>query len=304
MLARRKGSSSSRCKQRAAWLGCLAWMALARPAAGLDPATGLELEKTFELGPPSFGRPVAVAAGALGRLYLADTGRGAVLRIGADGRVLFEFQSPSGSPGLQPLDLEVTGFKVYVLDAQSSALVRYGDSGSFLDVLRSFADARGEMPRSLSVDTSGRVLLCQTPLHQVRVLDQASETETVVGGLGDGPGEMSRPAGVAFASEGDFYVADTGRARIQRFSAVGNFETAFGDSLREPRGLAVGGGGELYVADPKRRAVLLFGPSGMLRATLALADWQPVDVTVVGDTVWALSAAPPALLRARVLRGR
>jgi sugar lactone lactonase YvrE len=270
----------------------------------LEPAIALQHETGHELAPPHFGRPTNLAAGALGRLYIVDTGRGTVLRVTGTGSVLFEFEAPSGSPGLQPLDVEVAGFKVYVLDAQANALLRYGDTGSFFDVLRSFEGGRGEMPRLLSVDASGRVLLCQTSLHQVRMLDEASRTETVVGGLGTRNGELSRPAGVAFAPDGSFYVSDTGNARIQRFSAVGNFEIAFGDSLREPRGLAVGAGGELYVADAKQRAVHLFGPAGNRRATLALADWQPIDVTVVGDTLWTLSASPPALLRARVVRGR
>lgn len=292
----------------AIWVGRLAVFASAllatHPVAAIEPAIGLEHESAHDLPPPRFGRPTSVAASALGRLYIADPGRGTVMRVASDGSVLFEFEAPSGSPGLQPLDVEVTGFKVYVLDAQSNALLRYGDTGSFFDVLRSFEGGRGEMPRMLSVDASGRVLLCQTSLHQVRVLDEASHTETVVGGLGTRTGELSRPAGVVFAPDGAFYIADTGNARLQRFSAVGNFEVAFTDSLREPRGLAVGAGGELYVADAKERAVHLFGPAGNRRATLALAAWQPIDVAVVGDTLWTLSATPPALLRARVVRGR
>jgi DNA-binding beta-propeller fold protein YncE len=274
------------------------------PGHALEPAIDLVFESTLELVPPHFGRPTAVAAGPLGRLYIGDAGRGTVLRITPDGKVLFEFAAPTGSPALQPIDLEVTGFKVYVLDAQSSGLLRYSDTGSFLDVLRSFESSRGQMPRALSVDASGRVLLCLTPLHQVMVLDESSRTETIVGGLGSRAGEMSRPTGVAFARDGTYYVADTGNARLQRFSAVGNFEAAFSDSLGEPRGLAVGPGGEVYAADARQRAVHLFGASGIRRATLGLAKYQPVDVAAAGDTLWTLSASPPALVRARVVRGR
>jgi sugar lactone lactonase YvrE len=108
---------------------------------------------------------------------------------------------------------------------------------------------------------------------------------------------------VAFANDGGFYVADTGNVRIQHFTAVGNFADAFADSLGEPRGLAVGPGGEVMVADPRCHCVHLFGPTGGQRAALHLPEFQPMDVACVGDTVWVLSSAPPALLRARLLRG-
>jgi sugar lactone lactonase YvrE len=269
----------------------------------LDAASGLVLESTFELAGRPIGRPVAIAAGPLCSLYLADAARGNVLRLDAQGTILYEFDSPRGQPGLQPLDLAVAGFKVYVLDAQSSALLRYGDEGSFLDVLRSFDPARGEMPRALSVDTSGRVLLCQTSLHQVSLLDQAHRIEAVVGGFGTRSGEMSRPMGVAFASDGAFYVADSGNRRIQRFTGVGNFAAAFGDSLAEPHGLVVTNTGELLVADPRRRSLHLYGPTGVHRAELRFDRFEPIDVALVAETVWVLSASPPALLRVRLLRG-
>jgi sugar lactone lactonase YvrE len=130
---------------------------------------------------------------------------------------------------------------VYVLDAQSSALLRYSDEGSFLDVLRTFEPGRGELPQSLAVDTTGRVLLCQASLHQVSLLDQSHRVEAVVGGFGARPGDLSRPLGVAFASDGTFYVADTGNRRIERFTAVGNFVAVFADSSPIARPQVTGG---------------------------------------------------------------
>jgi sugar lactone lactonase YvrE len=137
----------------------------------------------------------------------------------------------------------------------------------------------------------------------VRLFDERQRTETVVGAFGTRPGELVRPGGVAFAPDGTFYVADTGNARVQRFSGVGNFEAALQDSLREPRGLATSAAGELFVADAGRRSVHLFGPGGAHRAELHLRGYRPADVAAVGDTLWVLSVEPTALLRVRVLRG-
>jgi DNA-binding beta-propeller fold protein YncE len=275
-----------------------------RLASAVDPALTLALDRVVPLSGHDFGLPSAIAAGPLGRLYLADPGRGTVFRVDSTAAVLYAFDSPANQPGMQPLDIEVTGFKVYVLDAQSNAIFRFSDRGSFLDVLRTFDAPRGELPRAISADNSNRVLVCMPFQHQVRVFDERNRDEITVGGLGSEPGEFLRPLGVAFAPDGSFFVADTGNRRMQRFGGVGNFEAAFADSLAEPRGCAVGQAGELYVADPGRRVLHLFGPTGIHRDELLLPDFRPIDVTVVGDTAWALSADPPAILRVRVQRGR
>jgi sugar lactone lactonase YvrE len=278
-------------------------LVLVRPsgAPGAAPATGLAPIDTLRLA--DFGQPVAVAAAPLGRLYVADVGRGTVARLDARGRLLFEFETPPRQAGLRPLDLAVTGFQVFVLDAQSSALLRYSDRGSFLDVLRTFRDLGDETPAAVAVDGIGRVLLADPVRHLVRLLDETGRGETQVGGFGARPGELARPVGVAFAPGGAFWVADAGNHRVQRFSGVGNFEAAGRDSLGEPRGLAAGAGGELFVADVRRRSVHLVDGAGRQRFELALPGFQPTDVAVVGDTLWVLSGEPAALLRLRVLRG-
>lgn len=277
-------------------------VAAASEAAASGSATRLVEVERIEFSPRDVVEPVAVAAASFGRLYLADLGRGAVVSLGDGGRADFEFEPPPGQVGLQPLDVAVTGFQVYVLDAQANALLRFTDDGAYLDVLQSFRGQDLETPRSVAVDAAGRVLLAQPAQHLVRLVDETQRAETLVGGFGKRPGEMSRPAGVAFGARGAFYVADTGNRRIQRFSGVGNFEAALVDSLVEPRGLAVGQQGELFVADPGRRAVHLFGPTGAHRHSLAVGRGTPIDVSASLDTLWVLVVEPHALLRVRVVR--
>jgi DNA-binding beta-propeller fold protein YncE len=272
-------------------------------APGSPPATAIAGLDTIPLPSPEFAQPVAVAAAPLGRLYVADVGRGSVVRLDGRGRLQFEFEIPPRQVGLQPVDLAVTGFQVYVLDAAASALLRYSDAGSFLDVLDTYRDAGRDLPGAVAVDATGRVLLADAARHVVRLLDESQRGETLVGGFGARPGELSRPAGVAFAPGGAFWVADAGNARLQRFSGVGNFVAAVHDSLGEPRALAVSAAGDLVVADMRRRSVHLFGADGAHCCELGLGGSRPLDVAVVGDTVWVLTSEPAALLRLRVLRG-
>jgi len=278
--------------------GAVAAVASAQP----NPATGVVLDGETPLDPRSFARPVAIAASTLGRLYVADLGRGVVVQIDSIGQVAFEFESPPRVPSLQPLDIEVTGFQVYVLDAQSNAVLRYSEHGAFLDVLQSFADSGVETPRALAVDRTGRMLLAQTARHQVRLVDANQRIETTIGGFGTRAGEFVHPAGVAFASDGSFFISDPGARRVQRFTPVGNFASACTDSLEEPRALAVLSSGELVVTDSRRRAVLLLGAGGLPRDELRLGDREPLDLTVVGDSGWVLVSKPEAVIRLRIVR--
>ena len=273
------------------------------PVADSTAARGphLELRRILPLEYPEFVEPSAIACGPLGQLYLADLGRGSVSRLDTLGSTMFAFETPAGQPDLQPLDLAFTGFKVYVLDAVSSALLRYDEDGAYLDVLQSFREERVETPRVVSVDGTGRILLVNEARHGVRVIDETQRTETVLGGYGTRSGELSRPSGGAFAHEGSFYVSDTGNARVVYYSGVGNLLRTWVAGIREPRGLAVGPQGEVYVADTGARAVHLVSLSAE-HTRLVLPDLQPIDVCACGDDVWILSADPPALVRARVVR--
>lgn len=250
---------------------------------------------------PDFVDPVAIATGPLGELYLGDLGRGVVVRVDSEGRVAFEFETPSTQADLQPLDIVVTGFQVYVLDAESNALLRYSNRGSYLDLLQNFARRNIETPHAVAVDGTGRILLANTAQHVVRLIDETQRTETVVGGFGARAGEMTAPHSVAFAPDGAFYVADTGNARIQLFSGVGNYVSALWSDLEEPRGLVTSRAGELFVADAAG-SVHVFTATRQQHAQLHLAQARPVDVAVYRDTLWVLSNAPHALVRVRIVR--
>jgi sugar lactone lactonase YvrE len=277
-------------------------VAIAATAVAVPPALDLRVAGEIPLAPAAFAQPVAIAAAPFGRVFVADAGRGQVARVNAAGGIVYTFEVPADQPALSPLDLEVTGFQVFVIDAHAAALLRFSDRGQFLDVLRNFRDAGTETPRALAVDGAGRILLSEPTRHWARLVDEGQSTETIVGGFGAGTGELSRPLGVAFAPGGAFYVADTARGRIQHFSSVGNFQGSVGDSLGEPRGMAVGDGGELFVADARRESVHLYSDRGQRRAELRLPGRQPVDVSVVGDTLWILVTHPAALLRAHIER--
>ena len=87
--------------------------------------------------------------------------------------------------------------------------------------------------------------------------------------LGDGQ-LLGRPERLAVDQSGNFYVADSGNARIQKFSPDGTFLWKFGSPgtgegqfglspMGGPQGIAVDAAGRIYVADTENKRIVVFG---------------------------------------------
>jgi len=84
-------------------------------------------------------------------------------------------------------------------------------------------------------------------LDTVQVFD--ATTGALTGSLTP-TGGFESPGGIAVASNGNIYVADTGANVVDEFSPSGTFlGTVVSSGLVEPTGLAFGPGGNLYVAN-------------------------------------------------------
>ncbi|MGA7370618.1 MAG: 6-bladed beta-propeller [Nitrososphaeraceae archaeon] len=85
---------------------------------------------------------------------------------------------------------------------------------------------------------------------------------------GSEPGQFDGPAVVAFDSDGNVYVTDSGNQRVQKFTTDGSFITQWGEEGEDdgqfstPEGLAIdSASGKVYVSDTSNNNVQVFVPS-------------------------------------------
>ena len=94
--------------------------------------------------------------------------------------------------------------------------------------------------------------------NRVRYVDNATGIISTVAGTGvagnSGNGgaataaQLRGPLAVVVASNGDFYISDTGNDIVRKVTASTGVISTFGGSINAPRGLALDGSGNLYVA--------------------------------------------------------
>jgi DNA-binding beta-propeller fold protein YncE len=92
--------------------------------------------------------------------------------------------------------------------------------------------------------------------------------------------QFLRPHQVAIASDGTYWVADTGNNRIVHIDSAGNVlhNWTGGGQLNQPRGVAVDASGNVYVSSGGNHRVLKFSTTGTLLATLATQGNGPTNV--------------------------
>lgn len=126
-------------------------------------------------------------------------------------------------------------------------------------------------PATIAVSpVNGHVYTVKSSNCLISEFDATGAPVRTFGACGSGDGLLDDPRDIAVAPDGSVYVADTGHAFVQQFSAAGVFERRWGGvsgsadgKFSIPSALAVGTDGTVFVADRGRDDVQAFDPTGV-----------------------------------------
>lgn len=108
------------------------------------------------------------------------------------------------------------------------------------------------------------------------------------GQFGSGPGQFSSPQDVAVDGDGNVFVLDRSNARVQRFTADGEFVKAWGSGgsapgrFFQPFGLDARGGA-VYVADSGNNRIQRFDINGVLTGVIGSPGFGPGELSFPTD---------------------
>jgi tripartite motif-containing protein 71 len=143
-------------------------------AAWSSPTAGLSDESGSETRAGSFQRPLAVAVGAGGNIYVANTGRDRIEELNSAGRLVASWGGPGSAPGLfeSPDGIAVDGAgDVFVADGVLDRVQEFGARGKLLAVWGRSGTGLGELgePTGMTVDCRGDLLVADTGNNRVAI---------------------------------------------------------------------------------------------------------------------------------------
>jgi len=269
--------------------------------------------------------PAGVAVASDGSVYIADTGNGRIRRVGPDGIITTVAGTEdcwggfSGDGGLatQATLCEPSGVAVapdgslYIADTNHARIRRVGPDGIITTVagngLEGFSGDGGPATQATLGYASGVAVGLDGSLYiaigdiwwnsRIRRVGPDGIITTVAGTrwawdyTGDGgpatQASLTETEGVAVASDGSVYIADTGNGRIRRVGPDGIVTTVAGAGVYDfsgdggpatqatldlPAGVAVASDGSVYIADTYNYRIRRVGPAlpGFSAADLAI----------------------------------
>jgi uncharacterized protein (TIGR03437 family) len=220
----------------------------------------------------SLNLPLRLAMDAAGNLYFADCNNGRIRRITPAG--IITTVAGNGTSGFS------------------------GDQGPATKAALS-------VPRGVSFDNAGNMLIADTNNHRIRKVTADGIIQTIAGNgtgtfAGDGgpalAASLFNPRAVATDAAGNIYISDTTNARVRKISIADGTISTIAMNFGSPLGLKVGANGLIYIAAPPR--VYVIGANGTLqsvaggtvadfsgdggKATAALLN-VPVDIAPLPD---------------------
>jgi len=244
-----------------------------------DPA-GTQLEKfgSKGKGTEGFNKPQGIAVDNRGSIYVADTGNYKLKKFNAEGKLLGSLGSEGDGSGqfreAAGLDIDRDG-KIFLLDAGKNTLQVFTcEHGNDQPIAPASPLATVELARDIPGDVSA--LAADKRVWAIvgdSITAVGIQSGYVIGSRGSDPALLKNPRGLTMDGAGNFWVADTGNDRLQKFSSQGSLLHVIGKSgsgegeFRSPSSVAISSKGSIYVADTGNKRVQVFSSRGIFLGT-------------------------------------
>jgi len=257
------------------------------------PPTALRSERVIDrasLEAWGVPRPSRLAFDAEGALYVLDTGRRRLVKVGLDGTLLHEVALSGDDPanGIEPGDVLVDARgSVLVLDRASSSVLAYDKSGALLatrPLASDLADEARDPRSSLLQDAFGRLWLLAARERDLIRLDTSLARDRA-GRFLTPEDSVGTPGTAVAAPDGAMWLADVATGALRRFRPSGALAGAapLADSAAAAparvTALAADASGYIYAADRPGQRILVFTADGVRELERMLGGgthpWRP-----------------------------
>ena len=214
-----------------------------------------------------------------------------VLRISIFFTLLLAGCGPSSKPDLVwgkkgVLDGDVARPRAAVVDGQdrlwivdfTARVQAYDLDGQYVGPTFTTPDFRNGRPSGLGVTHDGKLIVCDSHYHCIRIYSPAGNEVTKIGGeKGNGPGQFGYVSDAVQDSDGYFYLSEFGiNERITKLDSTGKFVKSWGQpgigdgEFNRIRALALGPDSLLYVADSCNHRIQVFGKDGQFVKSIGI----------------------------------
>ena len=221
-------------------------------------ATG-KARRLGESGEIILQTPVAVCVDDDHNVYVADTGRGEVIRFSSsdDGNRRYR---PADREGFRPVGVACHEGTLYAADAAQAQIERFSISrGTPLAPLVP-TDAEGKLralPIDVAVDAQGTLYVSDMMGGRVLAYTRTGKFLRAISQRGDRYGDMGQPKHVAIAPDGTILVSDAEFGHVHLFNQEGKFLMLIGSADDRPGGTPMPFGIAVAASVPDQIAALV-----------------------------------------------
>ena len=212
----------------------------------------------------SLSNPKGLAFDGNGHVFVAEAGRGTILRFNTIDGVGSTYASALSSP--VGLTFDQAG-NLYEADSGTGTIFKFASDGT----KTTFATGVGA-PGGLAFDSSGNLFVADFTGGTIYKITPDGTKSTFATGL-------SFPAGLAVDAANNLFEADSGSGTIFKFTPAG-VKTSFATGLSGPYGLAFEASGNLIEADKDSGSTFRFTPAGMRSTVFTSAFNTPQFVAI------------------------